>query len=172
VPEDFYARLARLLAVHGVRLVLDTSGPALAAALEAGVHLFKPSLRELETLCGRALPQPAAQLQACRQLIAAGQAQVVALSLGAQGALLVTAGHAWRAPALAVQVASTIGAGDSFVGGLVWALARGELPEGAFRHAMAASAAALLSQGTALAQPDDVVRLLGQVRIADADAAA
>lgn len=162
-PEDFYARLARLLAVRGVRLVLDTSGPTLAAALEAGVHLFKPSLRELETLCASALGEPAAQLQACRTLIGAGQAQIVALSLGPQGALLVTADAAWRAPALAVPVASTIGAGDSFVGGLVWAMAGGEPPESAFRHAMAASAAALLSHGTALARPDDIVRLLGSV---------
>jgi len=163
VPADFYARLARLLAARGVHLVLDTSGPALAAALEAGVHLIKPSLRELEELCGRPLPQRAQQLEGCRETIRRGQAQVVALSLGAAGAMLVDAAGAWAAPALAVPVASTIGAGDSFVAGLVWALARGESHPDAFRHAMAASAAALLSQGTALAQPADVARLLGQV---------
>lgn len=163
VPVDFYARLARRLAVPGVRLVLDTSGAALAEALRQGVYLVKPSLRELEELCGRPLPEPAEQLEGCRQIVRAGQAQVVALSLGAHGALLVNADGAWRAPALAVQVASTIGAGDSFVGGLVRALSVGESIESALRHAMAASAAALLSQGTALCDRDDVARLLPQV---------
>jgi 6-phosphofructokinase 2 len=92
-------------------------------------------------------------------------AQVVALSLGAEGAMLVTAEEAWHAPALQVPVVSTIGAGDSFVGGLVHALARGDRLQEAFRYAMAASAAALLSSGTALCRPDDVARLLPQVQV-------
>lgn len=163
VPDDFYARLARLLAAEGVRLVLDTSGPALAAAMQAGVYLVKPSLRELEELCARKLPGLGDQLEGCRQFIRAGHVEIVALSLGADGALLVTADEAWRAPAVPVLVASTIGAGDSFVGGLVCAIARREPLETAFRHAMATSAAALLSEGTALARRDDVMRLLDQV---------
>lgn len=163
VPADFHARLARLLAARGVRLVLDTSGAPLAAALAAGVYLIKPSLRELEELAGRPLREAGAQLEGCRRILRAGQAEIVALSLGADGALLVTAKEAWRAPALGVHVASTVGAGDSFVGGLVGALVRGEPPQHAFRHAMAASAAALLSPGTTLARDEDIVRLLGEV---------
>lgn len=165
VPEDFYARLARLLAARGVRLVVDSSGPALAAALQAGVYLIKPSLRELHELTGAPLADAAQRLAACRGIIARGQAEVVALSLGAEGAMLVGRDGAWQAPALAVQVASTIGAGDSFVGGLLHALQRGDGPDAAFRQAMAASAAALLAQGTALCRPEDVARLAPQVAI-------
>lgn len=165
VPTDFYARLARLLAARGVRLVVDSSGPSLAAALEAGVYLIKPSQRELHELTGLPLADAAQRLAACRAIIERGQAEVVALSLGAEGALLATREAAWQAPALAVRVASTIGAGDSFVGGLVFGLQRGEPLEAAFRQAMAASAAALLSPGTALCQPQDVARLAPQVRI-------
>lgn len=165
VPEDFYARLARPLAARGVRLVLDSSGPALAAALEAGVYLVKPSLRELHDLTGSPLDDTAQRLAACRDLIARGRAGIVALSLGAQGALLVSREGAWQAPALPVQVASTIGAGDSFVGGLVHALQRGDALDAAFRQAMAASAAALLSPGTALCRPEDVARLAPQVQV-------
>lgn len=170
VPTDFYARLAALARAHRVRLVLDTSGPALAQALAAGVYLFKPSLRELRELTGQALNTDAQCLAAARQLIDAGQAEVVALSLGEQGSMLVTAGQAWRAPALSVQVASTIGAGDSFVAGMVWALSQGRALPDALRHGMAASAAALLSAGTALCQPADVARLHDAVNLIPLDA--
>ncbi|MFC5499364.1 1-phosphofructokinase family hexose kinase [Caenimonas terrae] len=164
-PTDFYARLARRLADVGVRLVLDTSGPALAAALQAGVYLVKPSLRELRELTGTALDTPAQQLAACRALVRLGQAEVVALSLGAEGALVVSAQQAWTAAALQVPVASTIGAGDSFVAGLVASLAGGAGLRDALARGSAAAAAALLTSGTALCQADDVARLLPQVRV-------
>lgn len=165
VPDDFYGRLARGLAPAGVRLVLDTSGAPLAAALQAGVYLVKPSLRELQELTGSALDDPPQRRAACRSLVDAGRAAVVALSLGAEGAMLVSGSGAWHAPALPVQVVSTIGAGDSFLGGLVAALVRGDGLDAALRQAMAASAAALLSGGTALCQPADVARLLPQVQV-------
>lgn len=165
VPEDFYAQLATRLARGGVRLVVDSSGPALARALEAGVFLAKPSLRELAEFSGAALDTREEQLAACRRIVAAGRAEMIALSLGAAGALLVTAQHAWCAPALPVTVASTIGAGDSFLAGLVLAIARGEALAAALAQGIAASAAALLTSGTALCRPDDVKRLLPQVRV-------
>jgi 6-phosphofructokinase 2 len=163
VPPDFYARLARLAKASGCRMVVDASGPALVAALAEGVYLFKPSLRELRELTGLPLETTAQQREAAQSIIARGQAEIVALSLGADGALLVTADKALRATALQVQVASTIGAGDSFVGGLVWALGRDLGLEEAFRHGIAASAAALLTPGTALCQPSDVERLCAEV---------
>lgn len=164
-PVDLYAQLARALEPRGARLVLDTSGAPLAQALQAGVHLVKPSLRELCELVRAPLATRTEQLAACRRLVDAGQAQVVALSLGAEGALVVTRSQAWHAPALRVPVVSTIGAGDSFAGGLVAGLARGEELPAAVRLAMAASAAALFSSGTALCRADDVERLLPQVRV-------
>jgi 6-phosphofructokinase 2 len=111
------------------------------------------------------LPTQADWLGAARQIIQRGQAQVVALSLGEQGALLVTADLALRAPALDVPVASTIGAGDSFLAGLVWALGgQGDLAR-ALRYGMAAGAAALLVEGTALSQAQDVQRLYTQATV-------
>jgi len=165
VPEDFYAQLARLTHARGSLLVLDTSGTALAAALAQGVYLVKPSLRELRELTGLPLSTEQQRLDAARQIIRGGQAQVVALSLGDEGALLVTADKALRAGALRVKVASTIGAGDSFVGGLVWALSRSADLEQVFRYGMASAAAALLTPGTALCQPSDVERLCSEVLV-------
>lgn len=165
VPADFYADAARAASRRGTRVVVDASGPALQAALGQGVFLIKPSLRELSGLTGLPLDSPAAQREACLRIIQQGQAQMVALSLGGEGAMLVTRDQAWRAPAVQVQVESTVGAGDSFLGGLLFALEQRLAPPQALRHAMAAGAAALLSGGTALSRPEDLRRLLPQVQV-------
>jgi len=165
VPVDCHARLAKLAIERGSRLVVDTSGPALAAALVEGVELIKPSLRELRELTGAALDDETQWLAAARELVRRGSARIVALSLGADGAMLVTADAAWRARGPAVEIASTIGAGDSFTAGLVWGLDCGEAPAEALRYAVAAGAAALLTAGTALCRPTDVLRLRDEVRV-------
>lgn len=165
VPEDFYARLAHRLTAHGVRLAVDSSGPALAHALHAGVYLVKPSLTELAEFTGATLANREQRLAACRRLIDGGHAEVIALSLGAEGAMLVTAQHAWQAAALPVTVASTIGAGDSFLAGVMLGLARGTSFDAALAQGIAASAGALLASGTALCAPEDLRRLLPQVHV-------
>lgn len=165
VPADFYARLARLCRGRGARMVLDTSGPSLAAALAEGVYLFKPNLKELAELAGRALDDAGQWQAAARQLVTEGKAEVVALTLGHLGALLVTRDAMWSAPPLDVPVASAVGAGDSFVGALVWSLQQGQPLEQAFGWGIAGGTATLLSAGTALCQPEDVRRLQAQVRV-------
>lgn len=163
VPPGVFGELAHGARAANRRLAVDTSGAPLAAALEAGVWLLKPNLRELSDHLGRPLADDAARLGACRDLIAAGAATLVALSLGAEGALLVTRDEAWSAPALAIEPVSTVGAGDSFLGGLLWALDQGLSAAEALRHAVAAGAAALLSPGTDLCARKDVMRLLSRV---------
>ncbi len=91
----------------------------------------------------------------------------MALTLGEDGALLVTADGAWRAAPLRVEVVSAVGAGDSFLGGMVAALAEGERIEHAFKLAVAAGVAAVMSPGTELCREEDVRRLLGDVRVSE-----
>ena len=165
VPDNFYARLAALAKQHGVRVVLDANGPALAEALKVGVYLFKPSLRELRDLTGQDLPDQHSQVAAAQQLIQSGQAEVVALSLGADGAMVISSSQLWLARGVQVNVQTTVGAGDSFLGGMVWSLGRDEDLVKAFQFAMAAGAAALLAPGTSLSQAADVHHLLPRVVI-------
>lgn len=160
VPDDFFARLAQLAKAHGVRVVLDSNGPALTEALKVGVYLFKPSLRELRDLTGQALPDTDSQVAAARRLIEQGQSEVVAVSLGEDGALVVSAQECWQARAIQVDVKTTIGAGDSFVAGMIWSLARGDKLLAAFQYGMASGAAALLAPGTSLSQAADMHHLL------------
>ena len=165
-PPAIVGLFARRCREAGLRLVVESSGAALAGALKAGVYLAKANLRELTECLGRPLEGQAARLQACRDLIAAGSAEIVALTLGAEGALLVTADQALKATALPIKPVSTVGAGDSFLGGLLWAMT-GELPlADGLRRASAAGAAALLSPGADLCHRDDVMRLAGEVDVA------
>lgn len=165
VPDNFYARLTALAEQHCVRVVLDTNGPALAKALTVGVYLFKPSLRELRDLTGQDLLNQDSQVAAAQQLIQSGQAEVVAISLGSDGAMVVSADQVWRARALQVNVQTTVGAGDSFVSGMVWALSRGDSLLKAFQFGMASGAAALLAPGTSLCQAAEVHSLLPRVTV-------
>ena len=165
VDAQGHAQVAHLARDIGARMVVDSSGPALAAALQAGVWLVKPSLRELTELTGLELKTPQVQRQAARHLIERGQAQVVALSLGNAGAMLVTADQCLQADALSVPVASSVGAGDSFLAALIWALDRQADLADALTTAMAAGAAAVMAEGTALCQPSDIETLRHQVRL-------
>jgi 6-phosphofructokinase 2 len=164
-PEDFYARVAALARGRGAPIVVDTSGPALKAALAHGVDLFKPSLREMRELTGRELADPASLVAAGRDFVDSGQARIVALTLGSQGAILATARGVWRAWPLPIKAVSTVGAGDSFLGAMVCALAGGADPTEAFRHGVAAGSAALLAPGTQLCQPHEIAELLPHVHI-------
>ena len=163
VPDGFYASVAEVAAGWGAKLVLDTSGPPLKAALDSHIHLIKPNLRELGELAGVSLDDEASQVAACRTLIETRRVEAVALTLGAQGALLVTSEGAWRARTPAVEVLSAVGAGDSFLGAMVWARASGKSMAEAFRYGAAGGAAAVLTAGTELCRPQDVHRLAGQV---------
>ena len=162
VPNNFYARLTALAKQHGVRVVLDTNGPALMAALKVGVYLFKPSLRELRDLTRQELPDETSQMAAARMLIEQGQAEVVAVSLGQDGALLVSHDECWQARSIEVDVKTTIGAGDSFVGGLVWSLSQGHPLRQGFEYGMACGASALMQPGTSLCTLQSVRELMAK----------
>ncbi len=161
VPATAYAEIARRAAAAGRRVALDSSGPALAAALAPGgapgLDLIKPSLGELEALIGRVPADPAAEAAA---LVRAGAARMVAVTLGAEGALLASRDGVLRRPALPGRVRSAVGAGDAFLGGLVFALAGGAAPALALDWALAAGAAAVGGVGTArLTRADVLARL-------------
>ena len=164
-PDDFYARAARMTRERGGKLALDTSGRPLEMALAEGVYLVKPNLNELRQLTGSRSDSQTDWESWCRRIITEGQADVVALTLGDKGALLATDQGVWRAPALDISAISTVGAGDSFLGGMIWSLASNHSLETAFRYGAAAGSAALLSLGTELCHADDVVRLFPQVSL-------
>jgi len=163
VPDDFYARVAIIAKDLGAKMVLDASGTALREALKGDVFLIKPNLRELCELANTDLADERAWINAAKAEIASGRVQTVALSLGHLGALLVTPDMILRAHVGPIKPVSTVGAGDSFLGGMVYALAAGRSMADAFRLGVAAGSAAVLSFGTSLCDPQLVTRLQDQV---------
>lgn len=163
-PLDFYARVARVAKRLGVRCVVDAGGEALQAALAEGVYLAKPNRREFRDMTGVASDDVAALAPAARAFVEKGSAEVLVVSMGADGALLTTRDEQLRAVPPPVETSSSVGAGDSFVAGMSYALARGLAPTEAFRWGVACGTAALITPGTELCRRGDVERMLAQVR--------
>ena len=161
-PPDVYARMARLAAARGARFVLDSSGAGLATTLERSrVFLVKPSRGELEWLVGHPLDEDGIR-RAAADIVTRGSAELVAVTMGADGALLASASGTLRLPATQVRVRSAVGAGDSFLGAMTWALSEGRTPEDALKLGMAAGAVAVMRPGTPIFRREDVLKLYGE----------
>lgn len=159
---DTLAGMADIVTARGARFVLDSSGDGLAFALRRSrVFLVKPSRGELEQFVGHQLDEKGIR-EAAVALVHCGAAELVAVTLGAEGALLASASGAIRMPALHVPVRSAVGAGDSFLGAMTFALAKGWTPDEALRLGVAAGAAAVLTPGTNLCRREDVLRLYAE----------
>jgi 6-phosphofructokinase 2 len=167
VPDDFYGRVAAVAKRSGAKVVIDTSGAPLRAAVNEGVYLIKPSLREFRELTGQPLERDPDCIATCRRLIDSGRVEIIALTLSDEGALLVTRDRVLRARTVPVPArpVSVVGAGDSFLGAMIWSLDRGQALDDAFRYGAAAGSAALLRPGTGLCRREDVERLLRDVQI-------
>jgi 6-phosphofructokinase 2 len=164
LADDFAARLNAALPA-GAHLLLDTSGAALAAALRPlpsarPLHLLRLDDLEAAEAAGRPLPTAADTADFAAELVARGVALNVALARGAEGSVLVAAdGTRTLCRPPLVQVASKVGAGDSFTAAFVLALAQGRAPSEALRAGTAAAAAAVTTPGTELCSAEDVARL-------------
>jgi 1-phosphofructokinase family hexose kinase len=171
LPATVYRDLIRLVKPHGIRTIVDASGEALAAALDAAPELIKPNVSEASELLERSLPDDAAVLAAARELRARGAEHVV-ISQGERGAIGVNAAGAWKAVPPKIHARSTVGSGDSMVAGLAIALDEGQpLIEG-LRLGTATGAATAMIPGTRLCRAQDVQTLLGAVTIHEVAVAA
>ncbi len=165
IPDDFYALLTEKIRAYGGRVALDTSGAALARAIDAGsLWLVKPSQGEFEALIGRKCEGPADIGEVASTLARQGKAEMIAVTMGHLGAVYAGAEGHFHCTPPDVPVKSATGAGDSFVAGMVHALMQGWEPRNAFLHGMAAGSAAVLTPGTDLCDPADVARLYEMMR--------
>lgn len=147
-------------------VIVDTSGAALTSALRAGAYLVKPSARELAQITGAVLRTEAEVEQAARDLVAHSNVEVLVVSIGAGGALVVQAsGETMRVRAPTVQVRSAVGAGDAMVGGLAAGLNRGWGLERSAALGVAAGTAAVLTEATELCHAAEVEELLPLVTV-------
>jgi 6-phosphofructokinase 2 len=159
MPPAFLARVARQAREAGSKVVADTTGPAMLAVIEAGAYLIKPNLGELSQLAGVPELDNAGVVATARQLIGAGHCEIVVVSMGPQGACLVTCDLEDHIAAPDEKRRSTVGAGDSMVAGIVHALVHGQSLREAVRLGVACGTAATMNPGTELFHPADVEKL-------------
>lgn len=164
LPEDAFAEIARIARERGTRMILDTSGPPLRAAIDAGLFLIKPNLSELAWLEGEEWIADGDQLnEAATRLLTEHDCEAVVVSLGAGGALAVNGDEMARISAPTVRPESKVGAGDSMVAGIIWGLEQGKSVLEAASLGVAAGAAAVMTPGSDLCQRDDTERLYEQM---------
>jgi 1-phosphofructokinase len=151
-PDGFCADLVRMVRNVGTATAVDTSGPALASAVDARPTLVKPNREELTELSGRPIETVGDALACAEQLLEQGVGGVL-VSLGSDGAVLVTPAGSWHAEAIVAQPRSSVGAGDALLAGF---LARGADGPAALVEAVAWGAAAVSLPGSSMPRPHDI----------------
>lgn len=166
VPENFYVQLAERVESWGSRMIVDTSGAPLQTIVEecAPVYMIKPNLGELAALVGHELEDDDDILNASRELLRRCRIEILVVSLGAGGVLLITGDQATFLRAPTVPIRSKIGAGDSTVAGITLGLVRGLPMLEAVRFGVAAGSAAVMASGTGLCRREDAERLFAQMQ--------
>ena len=163
VPQDIYARIARLGNRLGARVVVDSAGEPLRLALAEGVYLVKPNIGEFRDLAGSGGEDEAEVLDLARKTVSERQSEIIAISLGAAGVVMVSEAGIERMQPPTVPIISKVGAGDSMVAGIVLSLSRGMSVQDAVRFGVAAGSAAVMTPGTELCRREDAERLYQQM---------
>jgi len=159
LPENFFAELAKIARKLNARFIIDTSGRPLQLAAKEGVYLLKPNMSELCALVGKEHLEVNEVDDAAMKVIQDGRCEVMVVSMGPAGALLVTRDGCEHIPSPTVKKQSTVGAGDSMVAGMVWMLEQGRSLSEMVRFGVACGTAATMNPGTQLFKKEDVYRL-------------
>jgi 6-phosphofructokinase 2 len=164
LPTDFYQKIAETAKASGIKVIVDTSGEPLQKVLETGVYLIKPNIGELAKLIGVERLELADVEKAAKDLIEKGSSKIVVVSLGADGAILVSKDETHFIKAPKVDKKSTVGAGDSMVGGMVWALSQNKPLKEVIQWGVCSGTAATMNEGTQLFREEDVKKLFKEMQ--------
>ena len=159
MPTDFYAQVSRIAKNKKAKFILDTSGDALVLGAQEGAFLLKPNLGELSRLCGIKSITFAELEVVAQKFLRGNPCKALVVSMGAQGALLITENYMEHIMAPTVYQNSTVGAGDSMVAGMVHYLAQGKSFSEMARFGVACGTAATMTPGSELCHKKDVMEL-------------
>lgn len=162
IPASFFEGLARICENNEVHFVLDTSGPALKKLIHTKPFLVKPNADELGELFDTTITTKQEAFHYAKKLITLGIQHVV-VSMGGEGALLVTKEVALAAEAPKGQVVNTVGAGDSLVAGFLASFVQNENAIEAFRYGVASGSATAFRSD--ICERAGVLELIDEVKI-------
>ncbi|MBY0477380.1 MAG: 1-phosphofructokinase family hexose kinase [Chitinophagaceae bacterium] len=159
LPDYFYGLIVKNAKAVGARCIVDTSGPALQALQGKGAYLIKPNIGELCKMLNIEFLEKEEVPDAAQQAIRDGYAELIAVSMGAEGAWLISSDEKYYAAAPNVEKKSTVGAGDSMVAGITYMLKQNKSLKEVIHFAVACGSAATMNEGTQLFNYTDVLRL-------------
>lgn len=163
ISPQFYAEIIREAEKKGVQTVLDADGEAFRAGLEASPSVVKPNIHELEQYLERALNDEDQVVDACRELLAKGISWVI-VSMGGEGAILVSEDEVIRGRPFPIRPVSTVGAGDSMVAVIAFCLLENKNLEETARWATAAGTITASKPGTGVCRYQEVQEHLALVQ--------
>ena len=164
MPVDAFVEIAAIAKKLNAKLIVDTSGEALKVAVAQGVYLTKPNINELASLAGKKELKKEEVVTTARELIARGGSEVLVVSLGPEGAILITATESIQMMPPKVERKSTVGAGDSMVAGIVLSLAKGKSMKETLQYGIACGTAATMNPGTELCTLNNVNQIFPLVK--------
>lgn len=160
LPTDYYSKLIQNLTAKGVKVIVDTSGPVFNEVLKNELFLIKPNQKELARLAGVEAQTKEEQEAFALKMVVEQIAQYVVVSLGKDGAFIAHKNGIDYVSAPVISVKSTIGAGDSMVAGLIYAITQNETPKNMLRWGVACGVSATLSEGSDLAHKINIDKIL------------
>lgn len=164
VPLDIYKHLSIIAKKKKAKFIVDTSGEALKHAIDEGVFLVKPNLNELGSLTGLPVGGSDQIIAAAHKMLTTYKCEVIVISLGSAGAILVTNDQVEKISAPKIEVKSTVGAGDSMVAGIVHSLTQNKNLLEAVQYGVACGSSATMNPGTELCNKADADKLFEQIR--------
>lgn len=159
-----YQRMVKLVREAGKPVILDTSGKLLEQGIEAAPTMIKPNLDEIRMLTGKDCTDPEEIIEAAKVLHGRG-IRIVTVSLGGDGAVVVSDEGAYRARVPRIHAVNTVGCGDSMTAGFALGLSEGLSIRDTLQKASAVSAAAAMREETGFFVKEDMERLLPQIEI-------
>lgn len=159
-----YQELVKIVKDEGKKVILDTSGKLLEMGIEANPTMIKPNIDEIRMLTGKECNNLDEILEAAKEIHSNG-VEIVAVSLGAKGSVLVSDSGVYQAIVPKIDAVNTVGCGDSMIAGFALGLSEGITVEEILRKASAISAAAAMREETGFFVKEDMERILPEVKI-------
>lgn len=162
VPEDFFKAAAKTGKEIESKVVIDSKKISLSSLKECGIFMIKPNLREFQNITGEKFQDDNDLKAAALKIINDGKIEVIVISMGAGGALLITKDESLNFRSPAVPIKSKVGAGDSMTAGIIFSLSKGRSLKESVSYGVAAGAAAVMTPGTELCTKKDTERLYNE----------
>lgn len=164
LDETAYQKLVGIVKNAGKKIILDTSGKLLAEGIKAQPTMIKPNIDEIRMLTGNRCDKENEIVEAAKKIHENG-VEVVAVSLGAEGSVVVSDEGIFRAAVPKIDAVNTVGCGDSMIAGFALGFSEGLSIQETLRKASAISAAAALREETGFFVKEDMERILPQIEI-------